>query len=76
MVLMKIPANGAGSLSSANLKTGNGSLTGQAQSYNLVCSSVDESWSHGHMVTWSRGEFEIISNHRIRKTVSLHRKLQ
>lgn len=32
--------------------------------------------SHGHVVSWSPGEFETISNRRIRKTVSLHRKLK
>lgn len=32
--------------------------------------------SHGHMVSWSPGEFETIRNRRLRKTVSLHRKLK
>lgn len=42
---------------------GNTSFIGQAQSYCLVSSHGDESWS--------RGGFEIVEDHRVRKTVSL-----
>lgn len=65
LVLVRLPCPGCGIVvhGTTPADRGNTSVIGQTQSYCLVSGHSDESWS--------RGEFEIVDDHRVRKTVSL-----
>lgn len=65
LVLVRLPCPGCGIVvhGTTSADRGNTSIIGQVQSCCLVSGRSDESWS--------RGEFEIVDDHRVRKTVSL-----